>query len=480
MKLLAANRFATVREQLPWLGVLAAMVVLAVGVSRLTPPYADAMATIRSRGVLRVAAVARNPYCFRAEDGSIVGLECEPLRGFAHSLGAKFQAQLFDNESEVIDAVRFGVADIGAGGIDRVAAYRRYVALGPTVRQISQQLIYNRDATIPKSLNRLDGDLLVVADSPSSTVLDHLHPQIPSLQWEETREDDATSLIEQVADGDLDFTMADSDLAVIMLQRYPQLRVAFDLGDPRERVWALPLRGSGALENAVASYLQTSGPLEERRLEDEYLGHIGHMLSYDDAAQFADDASELLPRWRKIFVDAGARYQLDWRLLAAIGYQESHWDNRAVSRTGVRGIMMLTAETALQLEIADRGDARQSIMGAARYLADLRDSLPETVTEPDRSWLALAAYNIGLSHLIDARTLTVNRGGNPDLWRDVRKTLPLLARSGWYPRAAHGQARGGETVIFVANVRAYYDILTWLEKGTGNGTTPSSVAIAGN
>lgn len=473
----APTRSVTVRT-LSWLGLLGMMVAVGLLVGHLRSDTPDRLARARAEGVLRVAAVDRNPYCFRNDEGVVVGLECDLLRGFAHSAGARFQVQLFDSEAGVVNAVRFDKADIGAGGIDRQPAFRRFVSLGPTVRQINEQLIYNRNATIPQSLEKLNGDLLVVADSPASQALEAMSERLPSLEWEETRADDATSLVEQVADGDLDYTIADSDHAVIMLQRYPQLRVAFDIGEPRERVWALPLRGSQALSDALAEYLRRSGPLELRRLEDEYLGHLGHMLSYDDASQFADDIEELLPRWRRAFMDAGTREGVDWRLLAAIGYQESHWDNSAVSRTGVRGIMMLTSETAERLEVHDRGNAQQSILGAAHYLAELRDALPDTVTEPDRSWLALAAYNIGLSHLLDARTLTATRGGNPDLWRDVRKSLPLLARSAWYSHAAHGQARGGETVIFVANVRAYYDILTWLEGRTAPASPPEPAPVA--
>ena len=477
MKWNADSRLAAVRRAARWGLLLAAIVALGRFAGTWRPRQPDALSTVKSSGVLRVAAVNRNPYCFRNDEGTIVGLECDPLRGFAHSIGAKFQAQLFDNEADVIDAVRTGHADIGAGGIDRLPSYRRFVTLGPTVRQISEQLIYNRQGSVPQDIQHLDGDLLVVADSPASAALESVRRKIPTLSWEETREDDATSLIEQVADGDLDFTIADSDLAVIMLQRYPQLRIAFDLGEPRERVWALPRVGAVALADALDRYLARSGPLELRRLEEEYLGHIGHMLSYDDAAQFTDDVEELLPRWRKAFVAAGTQYQIDWRLLAAIGYQESHWDNRAVSRTGVRGIMMLTSETAARLEIDDRSNAQQSILGAARYLAELRSSLADSITEPDRSWLALAAYNTGPAHLQDARALTAQRGGNPDLWRDVRKTLPLLARSSWYTHAPHGQARGGETVIFVANVRAYYDILAWTEE-SGHSPQPGTASTA--
>jgi membrane-bound lytic murein transglycosylase F len=172
---------------------------------------------------------------------------------------------------------------------------------------------------------------------------------------------------------------------------------------------------------------------------------------------------ERLPALRPLFEDAGRRYDLDWRLLAAVGYQESHWDPAAVSRTGVRGIMMLTQRTARQLGIDDRTDPEQSIIGGARYLRSMIDRIPDRIEHPDRLWLALAAYNIGMGHLEDARVLTERRGGDPDRWVDVRESLPLLTQERWYRQTRYGYARGYEPVDYVQNVRTFYEILLWLE-----------------
>jgi membrane-bound lytic murein transglycosylase F len=153
---------------------------------------------------------------------------------------------------------------------------------------------------------------------------------------------------------------------------------------------------------------------------------------------------------------------IDWRLLAAIGYQESHWRSHAVSPTGVRGIMMLTQATAKYVDIENRMDPESSINGGARFYARQTERLPDTVSEPDRTWMALAAYNVGYNHLKDARQIVEWQGGDPDTWVDMSKALPLLARQKWYSRVQYGYARGWEPVLYVNNIRRYYNIMRWL------------------
>ena len=170
----------------------------------------------------------------------------------------------------------------------------------------------------------------------------------------------------------------------------------------------------------------------------------------------------MLAQYRDFFIEAASETGMDWRLLAAIGYQESHWKPDAVSPTGVRGIMMLTKAAARDLDIKDRNDPEQSIRGGARYLANMQQRIPERIPEPDRTWLALAAYNIGLGHLEDARILTQKNKGDFDRWVDVKENLPLLSKKKWFQQTRYGYARGREPVRYVDNIRTYYDILVWL------------------
>jgi len=168
-----------------------------------------------------------------------------------------------------------------------------------------------------------------------------------------------------------------------------------------------------------------------------------------------------LPRYQVQFIRAAEKYDMDWRLLAAIGYQESHWKPGAISPTGVRGIMMLTQITAEQLKVTNRLDPGQSIEGGAKYFRYILNRIPERIDKPDRTWMALAAYNVGFYHLEDARILTSEAGGDPDKWIDVKKHLPLLSRKKWYKKTKYGFARGYEAVKYLENIRIYHDLLVW-------------------
>jgi membrane-bound lytic murein transglycosylase F len=169
-----------------------------------------------------------------------------------------------------------------------------------------------------------------------------------------------------------------------------------------------------------------------------------------------------LPQYQYYFQLAAMLYDIDWRLLAAIGYQESHWSASAVSAYGVEGIMMLTNDTADFLDVKDRTDPKQSIDGGARYFKQRLNLISDNIPEPDRTWFALASYNVGIGHLEDARQLTIQQGGNPDKWMDVKQRLPLLMEEKWHQQTKYGYARGKEPVQYVENIRSYYDLLVWL------------------
>ena len=168
-----------------------------------------------------------------------------------------------------------------------------------------------------------------------------------------------------------------------------------------------------------------------------------------------------LPPYHAWFEQAAAQTGIDWRLLAAIGYQESKWDPHAHSADGALGVMMLTADTAQAMGIKDRSNPQQSINAGARYLSQVRQMIPERIAEPDRTWLTIAAYNVGFGHLEDARIITQAQGKNPDSWADVRERLPLLAQERWYAHARRGYARGWEPVQFVDRIQRYLTLLEW-------------------
>jgi membrane-bound lytic murein transglycosylase F len=239
-----------------------------------------------------------------------------------------------------------------------------------------------------------------------------------------------------------------------------------NLGPAEELAWIFPPRHDLSLYHEATFFFSTlrrSGELE--RIIERYYGH-DTALDYVHMRRFIKHIASRLPEYEPLFVEAAREHQQDWRLLAALSYQESWWDPKARSPTGVRGMMMLTRTTARELGVKDRLDPFSSIEGGARYLASLHSRIPQRIIEPDRTWLALTAYNIGMGHMEDARRLTQAAGDNPDHWVDVKKHLPLLSRKKWYRKTRFGHARGHEALQYVERIRSYYDLLVRHTEGT--------------
>jgi membrane-bound lytic murein transglycosylase F len=281
----------------------------------------------------------------------------------------------------------------------------------------------------------------------------------PGLSWQEGSNIATSELLNEVWQQALDYTIVDSHEMAVSQGLYPELQVAFDVGQPRHLAWAFPKQADNGLYLAALRYLnriRNNGRLEQ--LFERYYGHVDD-FDYVGTRRYLAHVQQRLPKYAQYFQAAAEKYGLDWRLLAALGYQESHWNPNAVSPTGVRGIMMLTRDTADQVGVKNRLSARESIDGGTRYLAILKARISNDVAEPDRSWFALAAYNVGLGHLEDARLLAKEAGASPNRWLDVKKYLPLLSKAEWHQKTRYGYARGTEPVNHVQNIRRYYDLL---------------------
>lgn len=177
------------------------------------------------------------------------------------------------------------------------------------------------------------------------------------------------------------------------------------------------------------------------------------------AADLHKHIENRLPPLRPSFEAAGQETGISWRLLAALGYQESKWRAAAVSPRGAQGVMMLMPITATKMGVKNVFAAEENILGGARYLAYMKERIPKRIFDPDRTWLAMAAYNIGIGHLEDARIITQMRKKNPDRWSDVRANLHRLSDPVWHSRVKRGYANGRETLQFVERVSQFAAVL---------------------
>lgn len=417
---------------------------------------------VKEDGVLRV--ITRNsPATYFEDRNGETGFEYELVKRFADDLGVELKIETADNLDDIFS--QLGKPDgpvLAAAGLVSSEKRLQQAKFSHPYLEVTPQIIYRNGQSRPTTAANLVGKrIMVLKGSSHAEQLAELKKQYPGIEYEESDAVEVVDLLRMVDEGQIDLTLVDSNEVAMNQVYFPNVRVAFDLGDARSQRWAVMAGEDNSLLNEINAYLdkvEKNGTLQ--RLKDRYYGHVD-VLGYVGAYTFAQHLQQRLPKYEKFFKDAAKKEQVDWRLLAAMGYQESLWQPAVTSKTGVRGLMMLTQNTAQAMGVSNRLDAQQSIMGGAKYLALIKSELDDDIEEPDRTWFALAAYNVGGGHLDDARKLAKKEGLNPNKWLDVKKMLPRLAQKQWYSKTRYGYARGGEPVHFVANIRRYYDILTW-------------------
>lgn len=415
---------------------------------------------VRHTGELVVLTNNTATTYYEGPDGP-AGMEYDLVRGFADELGVRLRLVVVNTVGEVLRQLAEGKAHFAAAGLTVTEPRKQWLRFTPPYQEISQQLVYRRGTPRPASIKKINGHLEVLAASSHAEHLTRLKAEHNQLNWTENNELNSEELLSLLYDGGIAYTVADSHEVAINQRFMPELRIAFDLTEPEPLAWAFPRFRDESLYQEATEYFQRLR--ESGRLAQLVERHYGHVNDFDyvGTRTFVLHIEQRLPEFRPQFEAAGHNNALDWRLLAAMAYQESHWNPQAVSPTGVRGIMMLTQLTARDLGVERRTDPEQSIEGGSRYFKSLLDRLPERIQGRDRLWLAVAAYNIGYGHLEDARIITQQRGGDPDKWMDVKENLPLLHKRKWYSQTRHGYARGNEAVRYVENIRSYYDILAW-------------------
>ena len=425
-----------------------------------SPP--DLLEKILETGELRV--VTRNsPTAYVLGPDGPSGPEYDLMQAFADDLGVSLVVKAVDSVAEVVPSILAGHSYMAAAGLSVTDSRREFLNFGHPYQSVDMHLVYRLGTGKPRELVDVIGrPIEVVADSSHVDVIRALQQVYPEIEFTENADAEVADLLTRVAEGSLDLTVADSTEFNIQRHFYPDLRVALDLELDDKLAWAFPKGYGDSLLARADEFLiraERSGLLA--RIQDRYYGHT-EKFDYVGTRNFIRHYESRLPRYRAMFEQAGAEWGVDWRLLAAIGYQESHWRAHAVSPTGVRGIMMLTLDTAAYLNIDDRLDPKNSIFGGAQYFVRQTERVADSVPEPDRTFMALAAYNVGFNHLKDAQQITEWQGGDPNLWLDVSDSLPLLAQRKWYSRVPFGYARGWEPVLYVNNIRQYYNILKWL------------------
>jgi membrane-bound lytic murein transglycosylase F len=419
---------------------------------------------VQNAGELRV--ISRNgPTTYYEGSQGLDGFEYQLAKAFADSLGVRLKIVEEEDLSQVIRDIGTERGQLAAAGLTVTKDRRKTVRFTQPYLEITQQLLYREGNKKPQKVEDLYGaNILVIKGSAHAEKLRNLRKKHPQLSWKERPDIEMIDLMEMVHNGIIDHAIVDSNAFDINRAVYPLAQVAFDISEPQYLAWAFPQSTDDSLYDLADTFIIESvadGSIEE--LTEWYYGHV-HEVNTFGALTFSNRIQTRLPRWEDYMKEAAENNELDWRLLAAISYQESHWNPKARSYTGVRGLMMLTNVTAKEVGVTNRVDPKQSIEGGALYFKRIYERIAEDIKDPDRTWFALAAYNVGFGHMEDARILTERHGDDPHKWTDVKKYLPLLAKRKYYRTVKHGYARGWEPVKYVQNIRSFYSILAWHEK----------------
>ena len=396
--------------------------------------------------------------------GEPAGFEHDLIRAFARSQDWSLKWIIKNRPESLFELLDSNHIHLAASILPQTVVKDRHLIAGPVLFETPVHIVYRTRERRPRNMAELEGKkLALIIGSGHTPILMRQKRKYTGISWAALENVWPEELLAQLQAGHYDAVVISGMDFDPMRNIYPDLGIAFDIGDTQKIVWALPPRSSQAMRNALARFVEQArkdGTI--RRIHERYFGHVTRLGS-SDILGILQRRPLRLPEFRRHFQEAQTLTGIDWRLLAAIGYQESQWNPLATSPTGVRGLMMLTGQTADRMGVSNRLDPRQSILGGARYLALMKDALPARIAEPDRTWLALAAYNQGQGHMEDARRIAQARGGDPDSWADVKEALPYLSRGTYSNVTRYGYARGGEALHFAENIRNYYDILLRLE-----------------
>jgi membrane-bound lytic murein transglycosylase F len=433
---------------------------------------------VLARGELIVVSRPSPATWYQDQHGD-TGFEYQLARAFADDLGVSLRMVKADSLPALIEMIRTGQADIAAAALAITPERQERLRFTSSYLDNADQIIWRSGEARPTSLADLSGrPIAVLAGSGQEETLRELIRQGHDLQFQASHDVSTETLLNLVNEGYFDLAIVDKNSWRLNNALFPELTGAMTLSE-RQLGWALPKSSDDSLYLAAQRFLtQRKADGSVARLEQRFFHSAAQMNLYSSRS-FLRHLDLRLSQYAEAFKSAAEEYGFDWRLLAAMGYQESLWDADAVSPTGVRGLMMLTQRTAEEMGVADRTDPLQSIRAGAAYLRKIYDRVPARIAEQDRMWMAIAAYNVGFGHMEDARVLTQKQGGDPDVWSDVQQRLPLLRDANYYSDTRHGYARGGmQSVIYVRHIRQYYDLLVWASESNRHGA--NMVAMLGS
>ena len=416
-----------------------------------------ALEEIQKAGSITVIT-RNNAHCYHTYRDELMGFEYDLAKAFADFLGVELKINVAESWSNILPLLEKRKGHFVAASMTITPKRLQVVDFSKGYLPVQQMVITQKKNKALKNLDHLEGKTLHVRAGTSYeerlralkneglAVNIKLHDNVPT-----------EDLIDDVNQRKIEITVADSNVALLNRRYYPDIRIAFPIEKPQFLGWAVK-KGERALLNKINEFFESIQ--QDGTFQDIYNRYYAYIEKFEhlELKKFQERMKTRLPRYEKTIRQAANQYGFDWRLIAALIYQESQFRPWAKSFSGVRGLMQLTLPTARDMGVKNRLDPHESIMGGTKYLKKLYD-VYDKATDPDRTLIAVAAYNVGKGHIKDARKIAVDMQLDPNKWSSLEKTLPLLRQRKYYKKSQYGYCRGVEPVFQVRRVFTYYDIL---------------------
>jgi len=440
--------------------VAAVVVVMAMyGVyNRETAPSAqDALARVTESGKIRLLTAnnANSYYIYRC---AAMGYEYELAHEFAKYLGVELEVAT-PGWNNLIPFLTSSRGDFIGSGMTVTEEREKVIDFSDPYMDVQQKIIHHKLVFNPDSIEKLAGKKIHVRRNTS------YHARLMEIQQngvdvEIVLHDNLPTeeLIRMVAEREISFTVADSNIALLNRRYFPDMRIGLPIQEKESLAWGVDKNSPALLTKINAFFRHAEKTGELAKIYEKYYRAI-EIFDYFDVKKFHERLETRLPKYVQTIQKESRKYGFDWRLVAALVYQESHFNPKARSHTGVKGLMQVTLTTAKEMDIQNRLDPTQSLKAGIRYLHTMYERFDGIKKPEQRLYFAMASYNIGYGHIRDAQKLAEAEGLDENKWSSMNKVLPYLMKRKYYKKTRYGYARGREAMTYVARIRTYYDIL---------------------
>ncbi len=420
-------------------------------------PRATILDNILKAGKIKVIT-RNNSHCYYIYRDQPMGFEYDLVNAFADYLGVKLEIIIAEKWDEMIPTLMDGRGELIAASMTITSKRKKQVAFSSGYMSTQQYIIAHRNNRDIKKAEDLAGKTVYVRKETSyQERLEALKRGGIDLTIALQDNTPTEELIQQVAEKSIAFTVADKNIALLNRRYYPRAVLACPISEREELGWALNVNAHKLLKRVNTFFHTIKENGEFAKIYNKYFADIDH-FDYVDLRTYHRRLITKLPLYNSIIQKAAEKHDFDWRLIASQIYQESHFDPAATSYAGAYGLMQLARSTAESLGVDDMFDPKQNINAGVQHLRDLYDHFNKA-DGWDRLFIALAAYNVGQGHMLDARNLARKMDIDPDKWSSLVITLPLLTYHKYYKNAKYGYCRGKEPINYVKQIMIYYDIL---------------------